>query len=163
MFAKTVLLIQPFLLAAHGATLPFNVSTVKAVMIKNAKSSWEFGTVAQALLELDNPDVSVFGAHPFATASPSMEGLAYAQKHITLNAPLLIANSYTNSDPASLGVFAVMIGKTDSAYTKAAELQRDTLLYHTPRASNGAISHRSHAVELWYRIFYASLLARIDI
>lgn len=149
MRAKAFFLIPAFLLGAYGATAPFNVTAVKSVMIKNAKDSWEFGTVAQALLELDNPDISVFGAHPFTTASPSIEGLAYAQKHITLNAPLLIANSYTNSDPASLGVYAVMIGKTNSAYTKAAELQRDTLLYNTPRASNGAISHRSHAVELW--------------
>lgn len=149
MWTKRLVALQIFFAGVLSATDPFNVSLVKNIMTKNAKDSWEFGTAAEALLELDNVAASVFGASPFATVSSSIEGLAYAKSHITLGNKNLIPSSNTNSDPASLGVSAIMIGKSNSSYATAAQTQLNTLLYNTPRASNGAISHRSTSVTVW--------------
>lgn len=150
MSAKVLVAALPFVLAVQATTNLYDVTAVKAVMTKNAKASWEFGTVAEALLELDNADFGIFGNHPFATASAGVEALTYAESHIALGGNLLIANTASNSDPASLGVSAVMLGESNSSFEAAAKRQSDTLLYHTPRASNGAISHRSTSVALWY-------------
>ena len=149
MVLSTFILVQAFFQIVYCAAEPYNVTAVKQVMIKNAAASWELGTASEALLELDNTDLSVFGHHAFISASAETEALAYAKPHIALSSDLLIADATSNSDPASLGVAAIMLGKTISAYSTAAVNQLNTLLYHTPKASNGAISHRSQSIELW--------------
>ena len=149
MILSTFILAQAFFQIVCCAAGPYNVAAVKQVMVKNAAASWELGTASEALLELDNTDLSVFGHHAFTSASAETEALAYAKPHIALGSDLLIADAGSNSDPASLGVAAVMLGKKISAYSTAAENQLNTLLYHTPKASNGAISHRSRSIALW--------------
>lgn len=52
-------------------------------------------------------------------------------------------------DPASLGVFAVLLGQSDGQYLAAAQREIDFIL-SAPRWPNGAISHRIEAPELWY-------------
>jgi hypothetical protein len=52
-------------------------------------------------------------------------------------------------DPASLGVSAVMLGKTLPSFGKAADATVDYLLYSAPRYYNGAISQRVSSPELW--------------
>jgi rhamnogalacturonyl hydrolase YesR len=57
-------------------------------------------------------------------------------------------------DPASLGISALLIGKTDQAYYDAAIRQADHLLNDVPRWENGAISHREAYPELWADFVY---------
>lgn len=77
------------------------------------------------------------------------EALADAKPYVTLNSDMLTPDPHSNSDPAALGVAAVMLGKTISAYSTSVENQANTLLCNNPRAPNGAISHRSKSIELW--------------
>ena len=61
-----------------------------------AKASWEYGTAAEALLELYNPELSVFAADAFPAAripKPTVDavpGLIYARKHIRTDKKILI-------------------------------------------------------------------------
>ena len=129
---------------------PFDVKAVKDVMLSKASAAWELGTSAETLLELDNPEYSVFGESSFSTAPPFINSLSYASGNITLKSATLFPDSVSNADPASLGVAALMLGKTNSTYQAAATLQLDTLLYHNPRTAAGAISHQKASVTLWY-------------
>ncbi|KAK3314552.1 hypothetical protein B0H66DRAFT_576774 [Apodospora peruviana] len=99
-------------------------------MVNLASESWEWGTAAEALLELYNPELSVFGSNPFPGGN------------------VLVPNS-APGEPASLGVSAIMIGKSDQVYLDAANHQAHYLLNLVPRWSNGAISHRPDVAELW--------------
>lgn len=120
-----------------------------------AKAShlWEWGTAANALLELYNSDLSVFGANPFPngkipSANPGTLGLSYAKQFINTNLQVLVPDSAVG-DPASLGVSAILLGTSDNTYTSAAHRQADYILNQAPRWSNGAISHRSDVAEIW--------------
>ena len=61
-----------------------------------AKASWEYGTVAEALIELHNPELSVFAADPFPNARiprPNVDatpGLVYAKRYIRKDKKTLI-------------------------------------------------------------------------
>lgn len=131
----------------------FNVTTASQVMINKAGQSWEWGTAAQALLELYNNDYSVFGSNPFPNGKipkvdPNIKALAYIKPHINRNSQTLVDNSAAG-DPASLGVSAILLGQSDNVYIGAADRQADYLLKDVPRFSNGAISHRPDIAELW--------------
>lgn len=132
----------------------FDVNAAAQVMLATASHSWEWGTAAQALLELHNPELSVFGANPFPdgkipAADPSTTtALAYAKQFINRNSQTLVDDSAVG-DPASLGVSAVLLGQSDDVYIGAAEREADFLLNVAPRFSNGAISHRPDVAELW--------------
>lgn len=68
----------------------YDVQKVRQQMINLAAHSWEWGTAAQALLELDSPALSVFG-NPFPVPSnPSSTALDYARKHIYLGGQYLV-------------------------------------------------------------------------
>lgn len=132
-----------------------NVTQVGAAM---ASHSWEWGTLSETLLEVLNPSLSVFassktsfpsGTIPSQSVS-SVKSLSYAQPHINTSTAshTLIADGATG-DPASMGVAAIMIGKTKSAYASAATRQLNHLLYEVPRYNNGAISQREGYAELW--------------
>lgn len=131
----------------------FNVNTAADVMMSHSQHSWEWGTAAQALLELDNNDLSVFGDNPFPngripSADPNIRSLSWVKPHINRNSQVLADNSAAG-DPASMGVSALLLGTTDSVYNGAADRQADYLLHQVPRYSNGAISHRPDVAELW--------------
>jgi hypothetical protein len=131
----------------------FDVYTAVQVMIDKASHSWEFGTTAEALLELYNNELSVFGPNPFPNgnippADPGIFALAYAKPFINRNSQVLVDNSAVG-DPASLGVSAILLGQSDSTYIGAANRQADYILNQAPRWSNGAISQRPDVAELW--------------
>lgn len=131
----------------------FNVQSAAKVMTDKAAQSWEWGTAAEALLELYNNDISVFGANPFPNgkiphADAGIKALSYAKPHINRNSQTLCDNAAAG-DPASLGVSAILLGQSDGVYTGAADRQADYLLHKVPRFSNGAISHRPDIAELW--------------
>ncbi|KAJ7025809.1 family 88 glycosyl hydrolase [Mycena alexandri] len=132
----------------------FNITSVAAIAKSLPSHSWEYGTASEALLELDSPLLSVFGPRPFPvqTLSPAtVPALAYAQSVIVLGTG---ANGLSNGDgavgdPASLGVSAVLLGKTNATFATAAQSEIDYIVGSAPRWVNGAISQRTSVAELW--------------
>lgn len=117
--------------------------------------SWELGTAAEAVTELINPEKSVFGANPFPRDRIPVQGLHLDQaiiwvyQKIRMNDQTLFDDDWGVSDPAALGVSALMVGSRWYQYTDAAERQKDYLLNQAPKYINGAISHRQEVAELW--------------
>jgi hypothetical protein len=73
----------------------FNVNLVSERAVELSTHSWEFGTASEALLELYNPEFSVFGANPFPgdklpTPNADIASLAFAQQHICTDCPILV-------------------------------------------------------------------------
>ncbi|KAJ7762982.1 hypothetical protein B0H16DRAFT_1718816 [Mycena metata] len=132
----------------------FNITSVAAIAKSLPSHSWEYGTASEALLELDSPLYSVFGPRPFPvqTLSPdTVPSLAYAQSVIVIGTG---ANGLSNGDgavgdPASLGVSAVLLGKTNATFATAAQSEIDYIVGSAPRWVNGAISQRTDVAELW--------------
>ena len=132
----------------------FNVSAVLALARSFPSHSWEYGTASEALLELFDPALSVYGSKPFPvpTIAPQHSpALTYAQAKIVIGPP---PNGLSNGggalgDPASLGVSAVLLGKTHPTFAQAAKAEAGYLVGKAPRWSNGAISHRTVYAELW--------------
>lgn len=128
--------------------------------------SWELGTRAQALLELDSARYSV--TTPGEKLPPSNSNppsslndvFAIAQSvvselHPTGNAPEpFIADDDTAGDPPSVGVAIILANWTNQQssngqnYTQAIRNQFN-YLYTVPRTSDGAISHRTNQLQLW--------------
>ncbi|KAL6792273.1 hypothetical protein GGI42DRAFT_177454 [Trichoderma sp. SZMC 28013] len=140
-------------IAVNDVDAGFDAYAASQVMVDKASHSWEWGTAAEALLELYNPELSVFGSNPFPNgeipqADPSTTALAYAKQFINRNSQTLV-NDTAVGDPASLGVSAILLGQSDSVYIGAANRESDFLLKIAPRWSNGAISHRPDVAELW--------------
>ncbi|KAJ7579268.1 Six-hairpin glycosidase-like protein [Mycena floridula] len=147
----------------NAAALPYNPGFDIAFVTKVAQElpshSWEYGTCMEALLELYNPDASVFGATPFPVVNQTaaaITSLAYAETTIVMGSGAngLSHGSGAVGDPASTGVAAVMLGKADSSYEKAATAQLTYMLYDAPRFWNGAISQRANTPELWADFMY---------
>jgi len=113
----------------------------------------------EALLELYNPELSVFGTKPFPVPTvprAQVRALDYVAEKVRFGSgySALDDGNGAAGDPASMGVGAVMLGKTDPAFAKAAKETADGLLNNVPRYSNGAISHRANVPELWYVWIY---------
>lgn len=131
----------------------FDALTAAQRMIDISTHSWEWGTAAQALLELYNNELSVFAPDPFPNgkipcADLGAVGLTYATKFITLSQQTLCLDS-SAGDPASLGVAAILLGQKDEVYLDAAERQAHHVLNIAPRLKSGAISHRNEVAECW--------------
>ncbi|KAG6910742.1 hypothetical protein DXG01_008274 [Tephrocybe rancida] len=156
-------------LHARGqSAFPFNagfpIKKVLATALNISKHSWEYGTAAEALLELYDPDISVFGAAPFtatqriATGSTLPRGLAYAVEKIVFGtgAGALSPGHEVVGDPASLGVSAWLLGKKSGyeQYKAGAIESFGYVVGSAPRAWNGAISHRALYVETWADFIY---------
>lgn len=72
----------------------FSPSAVQAIATSKAKSNWEWGTSAQALLELYDPDVSVYSDNAFPGGKiPNKETTAttYAKGKIVTSGNTLTA------------------------------------------------------------------------
>jgi rhamnogalacturonyl hydrolase YesR len=123
--------------------------------------SWEYGVSAQAQLELYDPQLTVFSTRPFPVpyVPPGVvRALNYAGSKMTIGAGTginsLINGAGSAGDPASLGVYAVMLGKSNASFAAAAESTVTALFDDTPRFGNGAISHRADTAELWADFMY---------
>jgi rhamnogalacturonyl hydrolase YesR len=108
------------------------------------------------MLELLEPERTVFAEEPFPADKiqklplKKPQGILWMQRHIrTKDAPTLYADDYSVSDPASMGVAALMLGQRDSKTFQAAMRQKEYLLNDAKRYENGAISHRVEVAELW--------------
>lgn len=147
--AGQLLKFQPFPISPG-----FDIEKVATLAESLPTHSWEYGAAAQALLELYNPSLSVFGSVPFpvqAVDKDNVKSLAYAASKITLGTGInkLADGEGAVGDPASLGVSAVLLGKTDSTFAKASNTTKNFLINSAPRYSNGAISQRVSTPELW--------------
>ena len=66
----------------------YDIGKVEAKARALAAHSWEYGTLAEALLELYNPELSVFGSNPFPkdkipkVKAKKVKALSYAKRHI---------------------------------------------------------------------------------
>ncbi|KAJ6568378.1 hypothetical protein DFH09DRAFT_1261335 [Mycena vulgaris] len=127
----------------------FDIAKVTALAESLPAESWEFGTAAEALLELYNPELSVFGKTPFPVAHEQ----PILRQALSATTGLSNGNGATG-DPASLGVSAIMLGKSDKKFADAATVQLAYLVDTAPRYSNGAISHRAGVPELWADFMY---------
>ena len=134
-------------------------------------TSWEHGTRAQALLELNAPLYSVFSATPipppanvpadfvgplgdiFTIAHNVVASRPTSNGNIVGPQPLI--NDGACGDPASIGVSVILANWTGKGhmdgldYAGAAQDQLDFLLTGAPRTNDGAISHRTDQTQLW--------------
>lgn len=142
----------------NSSTFPFSpnfdIAKVASLAETLPSHSWEYGTAAEALLELYNPEYSVFGSNPFPIPTlqkANTRSLQYASQKIKFGTGSdgLINGNGAVGDPASLGVAAVMLGKTETAYMNAAKQTMGYLVGSAKRDWNGAISHRRDIVEVW--------------
>lgn len=145
----------------------FDIASVTALAESLPSHSWEFGTASEALLELYNPEISVYGPSPlFAQRYPpsSVKALSYAKDKIVFGegADVLSDGDGAVGDPASLGVFAWLIGKTDDAYADRARQEIEYMLEQAPRWENGAISQRADVPELWYVFEFSYYCGWVD-
>lgn len=161
--ASTALFISLLHLSATWATASFepfpydpgfDIQCVAGLAQSLPSHSWEFGTASEALLELYHPEYSVYGDKPFPvpTLQPEdIDSLCYAQSVITIGTgPNSLADGDgAVGDPGSLGVSAVLIGKTNQTYADAAASELDYIVNCAPRFWNGAISQRVSVPELW--------------
>ncbi|KAH9224959.1 hypothetical protein DL95DRAFT_431046 [Leptodontidium sp. 2 PMI_412] len=152
-FATILLAVLPTTCVADVVNSGFDVYEAAQVMMNKASHSWEWGTAAEALLELYNNELSVFSSNPFPNGKiPSVSAntlaLSYAKQFISTELQVLVPDLAVG-DPASLGVSAILLGTSDSKYTAAAQRQADYILNQAPKWSNGAISHRGDVAEIW--------------
>lgn len=134
----------------------FRVNAARTQIERLSTHSWEYGTGAEAMLELLDLDRTVFASEPFPADKiqklPLKKplGILWMSRHIrTGGEPTLHEDEYTVSDPASMGMVALRLGQRSSKYFQAAMRQKDYLINHAKRYSNGAISHRVEVPELW--------------
>lgn len=133
-------------------------------------NSWEEGTHAEALTEFIYPELSPFAfpsSSRFASPSPSVD--PYPEQVLALAATVIanqpwgqwqLIEDASAADPASVGPAVILAnwtmgegatlgGRNQSGVGGAAEAQVWALEFQTPRASDGAISHRVDSVQLW--------------
>ncbi|TFK62615.1 hypothetical protein BDN72DRAFT_848456 [Pluteus cervinus] len=150
------------------------VTQVSARLAQGAQKSWELGTRAEAILELNASSYSVVSHNAlpppniipdsltnalepfFEIAKNTVAGRAASNNYTQGPQPLIQDGSA--ADPASIG-FAVLLanwtgydatsGNQTLDYAGAAKDQLDFLLEKIPRTSDGAISHRVSEVQLW--------------
>ncbi|KIM37398.1 hypothetical protein M413DRAFT_448466 [Hebeloma cylindrosporum] len=151
------------------------IGVVSARLGESALQSWELGTRAQTILELNATEYSVLtskslpppraissslvsGLDPFfAIAKAVVSNRTAANNRTTGPQPLMPDGSA--ADPTSIGVSVLLANWTgqDSGqvdYAGAALDQLDYILYKVPRTSDGAISHRVSQVQLWSDFVY---------
>lgn len=129
------------------------------------RCSWELGTRAQALLELDSPRYSVTtpGAKlPPSNANPpsslndvfSIARNVVSERNPTGNTPEPFIDDSSGGDPASVGVAIILANWTNRQssdgqnYAQAIRNQFN-YLYTVPRTSDGAFSHLNDKLQLW--------------
>ncbi|KAG1856048.1 Six-hairpin glycosidase-like protein [Suillus subalutaceus] len=146
-----------------------HISTISERLAQGAVHSWEYGTRAEALLELNTPTYSVvsFNAVPPPRSIPSNITSALGEV-FTIAHNIIVARSLSNiigpqpliadtsaGDPASIGVAVLLANWTGQGaldgldYAGAARDQLDYLFQNVSKTSDGAISHIVDQLQLW--------------
>ncbi|PVI08260.1 hypothetical protein DM02DRAFT_579493 [Periconia macrospinosa] len=137
---------------------PQIIGTVLQKAVEVATHSWEYGTVAEALLEWNDPKLSIWN-DPFPGGKVpkldvgSVRALEYVRPFIKTTGNTLVDGDAAG-DPPALGIPALLIGKSNQTYWDAAIRQQQHLVKDVPRWPNGAISHREAYPELWADFVY---------
>ncbi|KAI5981511.1 Six-hairpin glycosidase-like protein [Pisolithus marmoratus] len=151
-----------------------DVDIVTQRVAQGASHSWEYGTRAEVLLELNASSYSVFSptALPPPQQIPSTSSLSdvidiaqmivanrsISNGNITGPQPLIKDNA--TGDPASIGIAVLLAnwtgqGRADGLdYAGAARDQLEFLLSNVSRTNDGAISQRIDQVQLWSDFVY---------
>ncbi|KAG1824531.1 Six-hairpin glycosidase-like protein [Suillus subaureus] len=145
------------------------ISTISERLAQGAVHSWEYGTRAEALLELNAPTYSVvsFNAVPPPHSIPSNISSALGEV-FTIAHDVVVARSLSNitgpqpliadtsaGDPASIGVAVLLANWTGQGaldgldYAGAARDQLNYLFQNVSKTSDGALSHRVGQLQLW--------------
>lgn len=136
----------------------FRVNAALAQAHDHSTHSWEIGHAFEATQQIFTPGRSVFSPYAFPHGKiPKLslrldEASLYVESKIqTANKTLYDEEDAAVSDPAALGVAAIMFSQRWGSSEKmaAATRQKDVLLNEAPRYRNGAISHRFEDAELW--------------
>ncbi|KAG8899245.1 hypothetical protein FRB99_006846 [Tulasnella sp. 403] len=128
---------------------------------QSSTKSWEVGTWAETLIELDFPSMSVFSSSYLTPTPPSVQTLEPAisigRQAVNSRSNQQLMPDGSAGDPASIGV-AVLLGNRTNApganWAPAATDQLNALFNNTPRSIDGAISHRTEYVQLWNDFVY---------
>lgn len=135
---------------------------------KFARSSWELGTRAQAVLELNASIYSVFSTHPQPPPADIPTNLTSGLQPVLDIARNVVSNRAnvnnntqgaqplmpdgSAADPASIGIAVLLANWTQQDgqdYAGAAKDQLDFLYQNVPKTIDGAISHRVSELQLW--------------
>ncbi|KAG2135567.1 Six-hairpin glycosidase-like protein [Suillus cothurnatus] len=150
------------------------IAAISQRLAQGALHSWEYGTRAEALLELNAPTYSVvsFNAVPPPHTIPSNITSALGEV-FTIAHNIVVAQSLSNiagpqplmadtsaGDPASIGVAVLLANWTGQGaldglnYAGAARDQLEYLFQNVSKTSDGAISHRIDQLQLWSDYVY---------
>ncbi|CAG7849255.1 SubName: Full=Uncharacterized protein {ECO:0000313/EMBL:CCA67962.1} [Serendipita indica DSM 11827] len=143
-------------LLAEGLTTA-QVNSVRQQLMDRAHVSWEYGTATTAVLEMDYPDISVYGWAPFPIPRPLDQ-----DSYIMRNAAKLMDERPKDSktimedgaagDPMSNAITMLLANYSNPADTRfqsAFYSQLGFIEYDVPQTGDGAISHRVSEVQLW--------------
>lgn len=150
-----------------------NISTIKDRLADGAKQSWELGTRAEVLIELNATQFSVFSQSnklppphtlPSGSNNSDLQAVFSIARSVVQGAnitsptgstPLFVEGSA--ADPASVGNAVLLANWTNQSgaqFGAAAQNELNYLLFKAPKTSDGAISHRSDQVQLWSDFIY---------
>lgn len=153
------------LLAESAQARYYHAFASKNLLNHILNCSWELGTRAQTLLELDSPRYSVTTSGAKLPPSntnppPSLDDVfnisrkVVSQRGTIRNSPQPFIDDDASGDPPSIGVAVTLSNWTnqqssDGLNYPQAILNQFNYLYTVPRTSDGAISHRSTQLQLW--------------
>ncbi|KZV92808.1 Six-hairpin glycosidase [Exidia glandulosa HHB12029] len=131
------------------------IEKVRAGAISAPSHSWEWGTMAEALIELDTPELSVFDAQSVpASADLALPPVALQTVDDALATKPAGKKYFYNTgavgDQASIGVTALIASITtgNETYLDASAQQLDFLLNDAPH-DGIVISHRNETFQAW--------------
>lgn len=94
LIAYSVVAVSGATVCTQSISIGYDVNKVSGAATSAAVSNWEWGTQAEALLELDNPTISVFSNTAFPGGhipKQSTVGTTYAKPHIRTSGNILTA------------------------------------------------------------------------
>ncbi|KAF9264290.1 hypothetical protein L218DRAFT_943757 [Marasmius fiardii PR-910] len=141
------------------------ISKVKARLSEMDLLSWEIGTYAQAILELDAPEYSTLTAQSLPLPrdiTPTIQSVLQIVRNViaenrntSIEGPQPIMPDGSAGDPASIGPAVLLAEWTKRSGDNVSYLQvaEDEINYlfsdAVPKTSDGAISHRVAQLQLW--------------
>lgn len=149
------------------------INVISARMAESALKSWELGTRAQAILELNATAYSVFSNNPLPPPAAVPEELSgplqpffdiardiVREQNVT-DGPQPLMPDGSAADPAANGPCILLANWTSAEndsgndFGGAARRQLEYLLSDAvPKTADGAISHRVNEVQLWNDFVY---------
>ncbi|EAU81609.2 hypothetical protein CC1G_02625 [Coprinopsis cinerea okayama7 len=166
--------ILTFLHLSQGQELSnAQIETISERLRESAQASWEIGTRAQAILELNATTYSVFSGSSLPPPSTVPDDVAGAMQPLfdiargileglnpSQDNPQPLMQDGSAADPAANGITILLANWTqqddgNGTYAKAAQNQLAYLYSDAvPKTGDGAISHRVDQLQLWSDFVY---------